>query len=223
MVICCLLFVICFTMPLEQIVAGCITLHEMNQPMEVSLSEIHRSLLSFLQNRPDLVVFGAYAVNAYLKPEDVRMTADIDIQALQGKALASEVRQYLNQEFYIATRIREIGKNKAWRIYQIIKSGNRHLVDIRQVENLPNFEIVNNIQILSPLELIQAKIISAYARRQQPKGFSDLRDLYSLMLTFPQLVGQIQLDSGDEGLLQFWRSLQSQKIDLPEEDEDLLY
>jgi len=38
-----------------------------------------------------------------------------------------------------------------------------------------------------------------------------------------RLVGQIQLDSGYEGLLQFWRSLQSQKIDLPDSDEDLLY
>ena len=151
------------------------------------------------------------------------MTADVDIQALQGRALAAEISQSLHQKFYIATRIREVGAGKAWRIYQILKSGNRHLVDIRQVENLPAFRVINNIQILSPLELIEAKIMSAYARQRQPKGFSDLRDLYSLMLTFPELVERIQLDSQDEGLLSFWQSLQSQKMDIPDSDDDLLY
>ena len=208
---------------LEHMIAGCITLHEVNQPMEVSLSEIHRSILTRLQNRPDLVVFGAYAVNAYLKPQDVRMTADINIQALQGKSLASDISQYLPQKFYIATRIREIGDGKAWRIYQILKSGNRNLVDIRQVETLPNFEVINDLQILAPLELIEAKVMSAYARQQQPKGFSDLRDLYSLMLTFPELVDRIQLKSQNEKLLEFWQSLQSQDINLPDPDDDLLY
>ena len=154
----------------EEMIAGCITLHEMDQCMTVSLSDIHRSILTFLQNRQDLVVFGAYAVNAYLQPADVRMTADVDIQSLQGQALASEIIQHLHQEFYIAARVREIGDGRAWRIYQRLKSGNRHLVAIRQVNTLPSFEVVNGIQILSPLVLIVSKITSAYARQNQPKA-----------------------------------------------------
>ena len=147
-----LLTVYCLMTQVEEIVSGCITIHEIDQHMTVSLSDIHRSILTFLQNRQDLVfVLEAYAVNAYLQPADVRMTADVDIQAIQGQALASDIIQHLHQEFYIAARVREIGDGRAWRIYQRLKSGNRHLVDIRQVDTLPSFEVINRIQILSPL------------------------------------------------------------------------
>ena len=203
--------------------AECLTLHEFNQIMDVSLSDIQRSLLTFLQKRSDVVIFGAYAVNAYLKPSEVRMTTDIDIQALQGQLLVAQISDRLRQEFYIATRSREVKSNQAWRIYQVLKSGNRHLVDIRQVDRLPEFEVINQIQVLSPLELIISKIISAYARQNQPKGFSDLRDLYSLILTFPQLVNQIKIPSENERIRDFWNDVQLQQIAFPQLDEDLTY
>lgn len=208
---------------LGEMVPGCVTLHEMSQPMDVSLSDIHRSVLALLQNRNDLVVFGAYAVNAYLKPADVRMTADVDIQSVQGKALAEEISQHLHQEFYIAARIREVGNGKAWRIYQRMKSGNRHLVDIRQVDALPTFEVINDIQVLSPVQLMTAKVISAYARQNQPKGFSDLRDLYSLMLTFPELAEHVPIDPNNGKLQKFWRTIQDREVESPDSDDDLLY
>ncbi|NEQ96162.1 MAG: hypothetical protein F6K30_05480 [Cyanothece sp. SIO2G6] len=208
---------------LEEMVPGCVTLHEMSQTMDVSLSDLHRAILVLLQNRTDLVVFGAYAVNAYLKPADVRMTADVDIQSTQGRALAEEISQHLHQKFYIATRIREIGDNKAWRIYQRMKSGNRHLVDIRQVETLPTFKTINDIQVLSPVQLMTAKVISAYARQNQPKGFSDLRDLYSLMLTFPELTEQVQVDPNNGKLQDFWQNIQDRGVEPPDSDDDLLY
>ena len=203
--------------------AECLTLHEFNQIMDVSLSDIQRSLLTFLQKRSDVVIFGAYAVNAYLKPSEVRMTTDIDIQALQGQLLVAQISDRLRQEFYIATRSREVKSNQAWRIYQVLKSGNRHLVDIRQVDRLPEFEVINQIQVLSPLELIISKIISAYARQNQPKGFSDLRDLYSLILTFPQLVNQIKIPSENERIRYVWNDVQLQQIAFPQLDEDLTY
>lgn len=49
------------------------------------------------------------------------MAADMDIQSIQGKVLAEEISQYLYQEFDIATRIREIGDGKAWRIDHLRK------------------------------------------------------------------------------------------------------
>ncbi|KKJ00617.1 nucleotidyl transferase AbiEii/AbiGii toxin family protein [Prochlorothrix hollandica] len=200
----------------------CFTLHDLAQPMDVSLAQLQRSLLHFLQNRTDLVLFGAYAVNACLQPE-VRMTADIDLQALEGETLVTEICDYLHQEFYIETRSRRVKNHGAWRIYQVLKSGNRHLVDVRQVEVLPRFERINQIQVLSPIALMQSKIISAYARQHQPKGFSDLRDLYSLMLTFPQLVEQVEVDETNPGLQGFWRSIQIQEIQAADDDDDLIY
>jgi hypothetical protein len=208
---------------LEEMVPGCVTLHEMDQPMDVSLSDIHRSVLSLLQNRTDLVIFGAYAVNAYLSPTDVRMTADVDIQSIQGEVLAEEISQHLHQKFYIATRIREIGDSKAWRIYQPMKSGNRHLVNIRQVETLPAFKVINDIQVLSPVQLMTAKVISAYARQNKPKGFSDLRDLYSLMLTFPELTEHVQVDQNNEKLREFWQNILDKGVEPSDSEDDLLY
>jgi hypothetical protein len=201
----------------------CITVHDLEQAMEVSLAQIQRSLLTFLQHRTDVVLFGAYAVNAYLEPQDVRMTADIDLQATHGEQLVMEICDHLHQEFYIAPRSRRLKNHPAWRIYQVLKSGNRHLVDVRQVEVLPASERINNIQVLSPIALMQSKVISAYARQNQPKGFSDLRDLYSLMLRFPELGEQVTVDPSNPALTAFWRSIQSQNIQAPEEDEDLLY
>jgi len=191
--------------------------------MEVSLGEIQRSLLSFLQHRSDLVLFGAYAVNAYLEPSEVRMTADIDLQALAGQTLADGIKDHLHQEFYLAIRYREIKPNLAWRVYQVLNSGNRHLVDIRQVSHLPDFEIINGIQVLKPLDLMVSKVKSAYARQNQPKGFTDLRDLYSLLLTFPQWQNQIADHLEDPALQEFWQLIQGRSISAPSTDDDLLF
>ena len=191
--------------------------------MEVSLAQIQRSLLNFLQNRTDLVLFGAYAVNAYLEPHEVRMTADIDLQATNGEQLVTEICEHLHQEFYIETRSRRLKNHPAWRVYQVLKSGNRHLVDVREVALLPTFERVNQIQVLSPIALMESKVISAYARQNQPKGFSDLRDLYSLMLRFPGLVEQVTVEPTNPDLQAFWRSIQSRNIEAEAEDDDLLY
>ena len=202
---------------------NCLTLHDLGSTMEVSLSEIQRSLLTFLQKRSDVVIFGAYAVNAYLQPDEVRMTADVDMQTLQGQLLVTRIIEHLHREFHIATRSREVKPGQAWRIYQVLRSGNRHLVDIRQVEHLPDFEVINQIQVLSPLELMVTKIISAYARQHQPKGFSDLRDLYSLMLTFPELVSQVKLPVENETIQDFWNNIKLRQIDFPQPDNDLTY
>ena len=92
-----------------------------------------------------------------------------------------------------------------------------------RVSTLPTFEVVNDIQVLSPVQLMTAKVISAYARQNQPKGFSDLRDLYSLMITFPELTEQVQIDSSNEKLREFWQNIQDRGIETPDSDDDLLY
>ena len=131
--------------------------------------------------------------------------------------------EHLHQEFYIATRSRRLKNHPAWRVYPVLKSGNRHLVDVREVAVLPAFERINQIQVLSPIALMESKVISAFARQNQPKGFSDLRDLYSLMLRFPELVEQVTVDPTNQALQGFWRSIQSRQIQTADEDEDLLY
>jgi len=46
----------------------------------------------FLRDRKDAVLFGAQAVNAYVK--ESRMTQDVDIASLHGEEFAEEVRAF---------------------------------------------------------------------------------------------------------------------------------
>lgn len=154
-----------------------------NEPLP--LSTIHRAVLEFLRNRDDVVLFGAQAVNAYV--DEPRMTQDIDLIALHGADLAQELRSYLSEHFRIAVRVREIGEGKGFRLYQVQKSGNRNLVDIRPAQELPIAQRIDQVLVMSPAVLIANKVISYHQRKGKPKSGTDWRDLAMLLLTFPEL------------------------------------
>lgn len=82
-----------------------------------------------------MFVFGAQAVNAYVG--EPRMTQDIDVLSLQAASLAEELRSYLSERFDIAVRVRIVKGGQGYRLYQAQKKGNRHFIDILQVEILP--------------------------------------------------------------------------------------
>src|SRR5216110_1893264 len=115
--------------------AGVLTFKEFAMREPLPLATIHDAVLQFLRGRDDVVVFGAQAVNAYV--DEPRMTQDIDLMSPRADALAEELRQYLNQRFHIAVRIREIGEGRGYRLYHVQKTRNRHLVDLRPVKALP--------------------------------------------------------------------------------------
>jgi hypothetical protein len=80
-----------------------------------------------------------------------------------------------------------IGAGKGYRLFQIVKPRNRHLVDVRNAKSLPHAERIEDVLIISPPELIAHKVIAYHARRGQPKAGTDWRDLAMLLLTFPEL------------------------------------
>jgi hypothetical protein len=198
----------------------------MSEPL--LLATVHEAILDFLRGRVDAVVFGATAVNAYVA--ESRMTQDIDVLSPRAPELAEEMRQYLSDRFHIAIRIREVVKGKGYRLFQIQKSGNRHLVDLRAVDTLPNSERISDVLVISPPELIARKVLSYHRRKGQPKSGTDWRDLAMLLLTFPDLktisgtVSNI-LDSlhasADEK--NTWAKLVRQEINLPDEDSEFDY
>jgi hypothetical protein len=123
--------------------------------------------------------------------------------------------------------VREIGEGKGCRIYQTRKEGNRHLVDVRPVENFPETETVEDIKILSPLELIVSKVISYHSRRGKPKSGTDWRDLGFLLLRFTELKEKVlaalkQRNVGDE-ILKTWSEIENQDFQIEDEDEDLIF
>ncbi len=195
----------------------------MGEPLP--LSNIHGAVLEFLQGRDDVVLFGAQAVNAYVS--EPRMTQDVDLLSVNAKDFAEELRAHLGDKFHIAIRVREIGDGKGFRIYQTRKEGNRHLVDVRPVENFPETETVENIKILSPRELIASKVISFHSRKGKPKSGTDWRDLAVLLLRFPELKEKVSAvlkeKNVSEAVLKTWKEIENQDFQIEDEDEDLNY
>lgn len=204
--------------------AGVLTFQEYAMREPLPLATIHEALLDFLRGRKDVVLFGAFAVNAYVS--EPRMTQDIDLLSTDAKKLAAELKFFLSEKFHIAVRVREIG-DKGLRIYQVRKEGNRHLIDIRSVTEFPKTETVENIQVLSPLELIVSKIISFQSRYGKPKSWTDRRDLAVLLLQFPELkenvLETLQAKNVSKAVLETWAEIASQDFQFEDEDEDLIY
>src|SRR6266403_2077170 len=175
--------------------AGTLTFKEFAVREQLPLATIHDAVLEFLRGRDDAVVFGAQAVNAYVG--EARMSQDIDLISTRAGELAEELREHLSEHFHIAVRVRVIGAGKGYRLFQIHKPRNRHLVELRPAASLPRAERIEDVLVMSPPELIAQKVISYHARRGQPKAGTDWRDLAMLLLTFPELkqeqgaVGQV--------------------------------
>jgi hypothetical protein len=146
--------------------------------------------------------------------------------SVQADTLAEELRGHLSQLFHIAVRVREIKAGLGYRIFQVRKTGNRHLVDIRSVSAFPQTKTIDKIQVLSPAELIASKVVSHWQRRGRSKSWTDRRDLTVLLLAFPDLKvpsGPVlrclmKLEAGP-GALKVWHDLAEQDI-LPETEDD---
>ena len=189
------------------------------------LSTIHGAVFEFLKNRDDAVVFGAQAVNAYV--DEPRMTQDVDLMSTRAADLAEELRQHLNELFHVAIRLREIGEGKGYRLYQVQKTGNRHLVDLRPVTTLPLANRIGQILVMAPAELIASKVISYYQRRGKPKSGTDWRDLALLLLQFPELKSESSLvtaclkEAGaSDAHLEVWQELINTPITLEDEEDE---
>lgn len=201
-----------------------ITMREfmMNEP--APLSSIQEAVLEFLQDRDDVVVFGAQAVNAYV--DEPRMSQDVDVLALEADQIAEELRACLNARFNIAVRVRSVASGKGLRIYQVRKPKNRHLVDVRSVDELPPHQRLERILVPTPPELISQKVVSMTSRSKTAKGMTDIADLRRLLLTFPELktelgpvADSLRVSGATDLEMTAWRDLVAQDIQSDDNDE----
>ena len=202
---------------------GALTFREFVMREPLPLATIHAAVLEFLRGRDDAVLFGAQAVNAYV--DEPRMTQDVDILAIRAAELAEELRELLHQRFQMAVRIRDIQAGTGYRIDQVRTPKNRHLVDIRSVHELPPHDRMDDVLILTPVELIRMKVLSMVARPQTAKGLTDAADLRRLLLAFPELKSEhgavserLLANGATEKTLAVWHDLVHQEI-LPDDDE----
>jgi len=196
----------------------------MNEPLP--LSKIQGAILEFLQGRKDIVLFGAQAVNAYVS--EPRATQDVDILSNRTAALADELCRELSERFHITVRVREASGGKGLRLYQIRKDGNRHLADIRSQNEFPAVSVIENINVLTPIELILSKIFSYESRRGKPKSGTDWRDLAVLLNRFPDLktpngeiARELKARNASEFAMNFWNDLVETDLSIEDEDDDL--
>ena len=145
----------------------------------------------------------------------------------RAQELAEELREHLSERFHIAVRVRTVRGGKGYRLFQMQKTGNRHLVDLRPVDSLPQSQAIEDVLVLAPTQLIALKVMSFNSRQGQPKGFSDMRDLAVLFLTFPEM----KTESGavSDALKAFgataeemttWREIVAQELSPPNEDDE---
>jgi hypothetical protein len=203
---------------------GSLTFQEFIMHEPLPLATIHDAVLEFLRGRNDAVLYGAQAVNAYV--DESRMTQDVDIASTRAKELAEELRAFLNAKFHIAVRVRDVRAGLGYRIYQVRKPQNRHLVDLRPVESFPPAERVNEVLVVSPPELVANKVISMVSRQHKPKGIIDKADLYRVLLKFPELktdegavADRLRAAGASEEVMAAWKELVAQEI-LPEGEDD---
>ena len=196
---------------------GALTLREFAMREPLPLATIHDAVLDFLRRRDDAVLFGAQAVNAYV--DDPRMTQDVDILSTRAAELAEELRSHLADKFHIAARVRVVADGKGFRIFQLRQPKNRHLVDVRQVAEFPPNQVIAEVRVPTPEELIAQKVISFCSRRGQPKSGTDWRDLTMLLLTYPKLkinsgpvLDRLRAAGAGEGVLEEWARLAASEI-----------
>jgi hypothetical protein len=197
--------------------------HVMREPLPLAM--VHDAVLEFLHGRADAALFGAQAVNAYV--DEARMTQEVDILSPRAAALADEIRLYLNDRFKIAVRVREVREGLGYRIFQIQKPKNRHLVDVRPVETLPPTLRVDDVLVVAPAELIANKVLAWHRRKGQPKAFTDRRDLAVLLLRFPELKTvagavrtRLEAAGADAAALAAWMEVVSQDIREATDEEE---
>jgi hypothetical protein len=203
---------------------GALTFREFAMREPHPLAVIHDAVLEFLRGRDDAVLYGAQAVNAYV--DEPRMTQDVDIASTCAVELAEQLRAFLNRRFHIAVRVCEVREGLGYRIYQVRKPKNRHLVDVRPVDRLPPAQHVKRVLVVTPPELIANKVMSMVGRQHKAKGLIDRADLFRLLLKFPQLkkangpVAECLRAAGADRLtLETWKKLTAEEI-LPEDEDE---
>jgi Nucleotidyl transferase AbiEii toxin, Type IV TA system len=200
-----------------------LTFREFMTGEPLPLASVFEEVFKFLVRRPDAILFGAHAVNAYCEPE--RMTQDVDLLSMNAAALAEDVRAHLAATLHIAARVREVVPEHGYRVFQIRKPKNRHLVDVRQVDELPSNRLIGGVRVIEPADLAAMKTIAMTERRHRPKGSTDLTDLQRLLLTFPDLktndgevFERLRALGGSEAVFTTWRDVVREHIE-PDEDE----
>jgi hypothetical protein len=149
----------------------------------------------------------------------------MSICSRRAAQLAEDLRDWLGERLHVAARVREVIPGRGFRVHQVRKPSNRHLVDVRQSDELPSSQRFSGIQVIVPVDLIAMKVISLVRRAGRPKAGTDFVDVQRLLLAFPELkseagpvADQLRRMGANEEVLSRWGEIVQAPIE-PDEDE----
>ncbi len=123
--------------------------------------------------------------------------------------------------------MRTSAEGRGYRLFQVQKTGTRHLVDIRPVDRLPLAQRIAEIWVMMPTELIASKVIAYHRRRGQPKAGTDWRDIAMLLITFPdlksdpsQVAACLRTAGADATILQICQDFATQTLQLADAEDE---
>jgi hypothetical protein len=202
---------------------GPLTFREFATREPYPLAMVHDAVLGFLRHRDDCALCGSQAINAYI--DDPRMTQDVDIVSPRAMDLAEEIRQILDEQFEMALKVRTVRDGLCQRIYQVRQPKHRNLVDVYRVNSLPPSRRIQEVLVLTPPELIAAKILCICRPLRRTKRFLDLADVQKLLLEIPELKTEegpvaecLRATGTSDAVMAAWKDLVAQEI--LSEDED---
>jgi hypothetical protein len=164
---------------------GSLTFREFATREPLPLATIHDAVLEFLRGRTDAVLFGVHAINAYV--DEPRMTQYVDIPSPRAAELAEELLAHLAQRLQIDIRNRMIVPEFRFLLEQVRQPKNRGLALVRRIEGIPDHQVVEEVLVAQPTDLICQRVVSMVDRPGTPREMTDLADLRRLLLTFPEL------------------------------------
>jgi hypothetical protein len=121
--------------------------------------------------------------------------------------------------------VRVVVPGVEYRVYQVRKPKNRHLVGVRQIDVLPAFRTIEGVRVVVPEELVAMKVLAMAARRGRPKELSDRLDVKRLLLALPELrrdggpvCQRLRAVGASDEVVNLWRQI-AQEPNVDDEDD----
>ena len=187
---------------------------------------LHLAAVRALKGRTDAALFGTHAVNALVS--EVRATPDVDVLAARPAEVAAAVVDAVRMRCGVTLAITE-GRNGLV-LNRPDGTRGRHVADVRPVDRLPPVRRIERVLVVAPAELIAGKLAVAAARAGRPRSYTDHRDIYALLLTFPDLkieTGPVRdrliANGASDDVLSAWSDWVTREIEPDGEDDDMAW
>ncbi len=201
---------------------GSLTFREFATREPLPLAIIHDVVLEFLRGRTDAVLWGTQAINAYI--DQPRMSQCVDILSPRAAELAEELRVLPCGRFQMEVRTRNEGSGIPYRLEQVRKPKNRLLVVVRNIESIPVHQVIEEVLVAQPTDLICQRVASMTNHPGTAREMMELSDIYRLLLAFPKLKswkGQVTDRLRESGapnfVLDAWREIVDTEIEAEDE------